>query len=180
MQGYGIADLNERRNLLASLIGRGLETEREGTSVLLGGLLNREREGGDGEGEREGEGEGEIEGVGEEEGEKEKEDISVEVVGEKQCNTVEVMHTEKYLKSNPIRDTEGRRCSPSRDSSPTSVSPSYVELPPLPHSPAPPPASGYQGAALTLQAALRGYLCRKSLRLYMAKHRAAITIQAAW
>lgn len=134
-------------------------------STLLSGLLNREREGGEGEGERE--------------GEKEKEDISVEVVGQKQCNTVEVMHTGKCLKSDPIRATEGGRWSPSRDSS-TNVSLSHVELPPSPRSPAPPPASGYRGAVLTLQAALRGYLCRKRLRLYVAKHHAATIIQAAW
>lgn len=190
LQACGVADLNERRNLLASLSGRGLETEREGMmsdSILLSGLLNREREGGEEEGGREGrgEGEGEREGGGEEEREregegKEKEDISVEVVGQKQCNTVEVVHTEKHLKSDPIRASEGGRCSPSQDSSPSNVSPSHVELPPSPRSPAPPPASGYQGAVLTLQAALRGYLCRKRLRLYVAKHHAATIIQAAW
>ena len=43
-----------------------------------------------------------------------------------------------------------------------------------------PPSPSYHDAVLTIQAAMRGCLCRKYVRLHRTRERAATTIQATW
>lgn len=154
LQTYGIAGFNEGRILLASLTDREPEVERGGVMKEYNSAsFSRLLN-------REREEEGKGVGVrGRKEGESEQQEKSVK--GDTSAEVGE---------ENPEGETQSH-------SGGTNMSHSSSALKPLPHSPAPPSTSD---AVLILQAGLRGYLCRRNLKVCLTKHRAATTIQATW
>lgn len=206
IQAYGIADFSERTNLLATLVSRksldgDSETEPERERMTAepkldntrrsvankecSGWLSRDEEKGEGDGEGKGEGEG----GGGQRGEREemKGDLLGAVdTGEQEGTSgdmVEGMSRTENLKSGTSEAMRERQNHSEDANSPATVHSTPQIVPKLlPRARTPPPCSptSYQHAVLTLQAGVRGYLCRKSLRVYVTRQHAATTIQATW
>ena len=178
MQAYGIADSSERSNLLATLVGsKSLENNES--------EMKRDRK----NPEHETESEANSVSRGQQDGVKQQESVAdsgrekrrVEVMGggSGRGGKGDGQVGEKEAEVGEAAKSVGKRLANS-ETKPIARTQSVPQNPPTKPPPFSNSALSFQRAVLTLQAGVRGYLCRKRVRAYLTQKNAATIIQATW